>query len=104
MIGYLILAVLLIFIAVIALRTANFKPKPQPQISEEEVSFDKEKTIRALAEQVRCKTVSYSDPALEDDAEFEKLIGKLPELYPNVFKVCDFQQLPHRGLLFKWAG
>jgi len=104
MIGYLILAVLLIFIAVIAIRTANFKPKPQPQISEEEVSFDKEKTIRALAELVRCKTVSYSDPALEDDAEFEKLIGKLPELYPNVFKVCDFQQLPHRGLLFKWSG
>jgi len=104
MIGYLILAALLVFVAVIAVRTANFKPKAQPPISDEEVSFDKDAAISALAELVKCKTISYSDHALEDDAEFEKLIGKLPALYPNVFKVCDFQQLPDRALLFKWSG
>ena len=104
MIGYLILAALLVFVAVIAVRTANFKPKAQPPISDEEVSFDKDAAISALAELVKCKTISYSDHALENDAEFEKLIGKLPALYPNVFKVCDFQQLPDRALLFKWSG
>jgi len=104
MLGFLILAALLIFVAVIAIRTANFKPKPQPETNNEEIVFDKDSAVNALAELIRCKTISYSDPALEDDAEFEKLIAKLPELYPNVFKVCDFQQLPHRGLLFKWAG
>ena len=104
MIGYLILAAVLVFVAVVAVRTANFKPKPQPPICDEAVSFDKDAAISALAELVKCKTVSHSDPALEDNAEFEKLIGKLPELYPNVFKTCDFQQMPHRGLLFKWAG
>ena len=104
MFGYLILAALAVFIAVVAVRTANFKPKEQPPISDEEISFNKERTIEALAELVRCKTVSYSDPSLEDDAEFEKLIAKLPELYPNVFATCEFQQMPHRGLLFKWAG
>ena len=104
MLGILILAALLVFVAVIAIRTAAFKPKPQPSINDEEVTFDKDGATAALAELVKCKTISYSDHALEDDAEFEKLIEKLPGLYPNVFKVCDFQQLPHRGLLFKWPG
>ena len=104
MIGYLILAVVLVFVSVIAVRTANFKPKPQPEISNEEITFDKDGATAALAELIRCKTISYSDHSLEDDAEFEKLIAKLPGLYPNVFKVCDFQQMPHRGLLFKWPG
>ena len=102
--GYLILAALLVFVAVVAVRTSNFKPKEQPPISDEEITFDKDAAVAALAELVKYKTISYSDPALEDDAEFEKLIGKLPELYPNVFATCDFRQMPHRGLLFKWAG
>ena len=104
MFGFLILAALLVFVAVIAIRTATFKPKPQPALSDEVINFDKDAAVSALAELVKCKTISYSDASLEDNAEFEKLIAKLPELYPNVFKVCDFQQLPHRGLLFKWAG
>ena len=91
--GYLILAALLVFVAVVAVRTSNFKPKEQPPISDEEITFDKDAAVAALAELVKCKTISYSDPALEDDAEFEKLIGKLPELYPNVFATCDFRQI-----------
>ena len=104
MLGYLILAALLVFVAVIAIRTAGFKPKAQPAINDEVISFDKDSATAALAELVRCKTISYSDPSLEDDAEFEKLIDKLPGLYPNVFAACEFNQLPHRGLLFKWPG
>ena len=104
MIGYLILAALLIFVAVIAVRTIRFKPKAQPPISNEEISFDRDGAVDALAELVRCKTISYTDHSLEDDAEFEKLIAKLPALYPHVFKTCDFQQLPDRALLFRWPG
>ena len=104
MFGLLILAALAVFIAVVAVRTSNFKPKPQPATNDEEIVFDKDGATAALAELVKCKTISYSDPALEDDAEFEKLIAKLPGLYPNVFATCDFKQMPHRGLLFKWPG
>lgn len=104
MIGYIILGMIVVFLAVVLIRTANFKPKPQPEISQEEVSFDKEGAVSSLAELVKCKTVSYSDHALEDDAEFEKLIAKLPGLYPNVFKACEFRQLPDRALLFRWPG
>ena len=104
MFGWLILAAVLAFVAVVAIRTLRFTPKPQPQLSQEAVEFDKDAAIDALAQLVRCKTVSYNDKSLEDDAEFEKLISLLPVLYPNVFSGCEFRQLPDRGLLFRWPG
>ena len=104
MIGSVIAVLIAAFFAVVIVRTLRFKPKAQPEISKEEVSFDRSGAVEALAELVKCKTVSYYDHSLEDDREFEKLIAKLPALYPNVFAACDFQQLPDRGLLFKWPG
>ena len=104
MIGYIILGIVALFFAVVLIRTAQFKPKSQPVTAAGEVSFDKDAAVQSLAELVRCKTISYSDHSLEDEAEFEKLIAKLPGLYPNVFQTCDFQQLPDRALLFRWPG
>ena len=104
MLGYLILAALALFIAVAAVRTACFRPKPQPEHSREEIVFDKDAAVDALAQLVRCKTVSYNDHAMEDEGEFRKLIALLPELYPQVLRVCSFQQLPDRALLFRWRG
>ena len=96
--------VLLIFLAVILIRALCFKPKAQPSVDQAPVEFDKERATEALRSLVRCKTVSYRDPALEDDAEFEKLIDSLPSLYPNVFAKCTMQRMPDRGLLFHWKG
>ena len=104
MIGYLILAAFLLFIAVIAVRTVRFTPKPQPEISDEAFPFDRDAAVDALAQLVRCKTVSYNDHSLEDDGEFEKLISLLPTLYPRVFEVCSMDRLPDRGLLVRWPG
>ena len=104
MIGYGILALVLAFVAIIVIRTVRFTPKAQPALSEEVVTFDKEKAVDALAQLVRCKTISYNDPSLEDDAEFDKLIALLPALYPNVFANCTLEQLPDRALLFRWEG
>jgi len=104
MFGWILLAVLILFVAVVAIRTARFTPKPQPSLSEETVEFDKDAAIDALTQLVRCKTISYNDKALEDDAEFEKLISLLPGLYPKVFETCEFQQLPDRALLLRWPG
>ena len=104
MFGSVLLGIFAVFFAVVLVRTMKFKPKAQPAISDEEITFDKEGAVNALAELVTCKTISYYDHSKEDDGEFEKLIEKLPALYPNVFRTCDFQQLPDRGLLFKWPG
>lgn len=99
------LAVLLVvFIAFLVVRAAAFKPKNNVKVQENEEAFDKDVVINRLAELVKCKTISYSDKSLEDNAEFDKLIALLPKLYPNVFKVCQYNEMPDRALLFKWKG
>ena len=104
MFGYLILALLALFVIIVAVRTIRFTPKAQPTISNEEYAFDKDAAVDSLAQLVRCKTISYNDHSLEDDAEFNKLIALLPTLYPRVFDVCSFNQLPDRALLLRWPG
>ena len=95
---------LAVFLAVVLIRTAMFRPKKASEINDSPVSFDEAAATDALAALVRCKTVSHVDPQQEDDAEFEKLIALLPTLYPRVFDVCSFQQLPDRALLLRWPG
>lgn len=97
-------ALIVAFLAVLVIRACSFKPKAQPEPDTEEVVFDEDRAAAALCELVKCKTVSYRDSSLEDDAEFEKLIALLPSLYPNVHRVCEFTKLPDRGLLFRWRG
>lgn len=99
-----VLYFVLVLLAVILARTLMFTPKRAEQKEFEQIEFDREAAVNALAELVRCKTVSYYDSALEDDAEFEKLIGKLPKLYPNVTAQCGMQRMADRALLFHWKG
>ena len=102
--GYIILGIVVLFFAIVLIRTALFVPKKQTQSQPESVEFPQEAAIHALAELIKCKTISYHDHTLEDDAEFEKLIAMLPSLYPRVFDVCSFNQLPDRALLLRWPG
>jgi len=100
----LILYVLLVFLVVILMRAFVFRPKAAENKEYAAVTVDADSAIYALSELVKCKTVSYTDSSLEDNTEFEKLINKLPELYPNVWANCPLTKLPGRALLFKWQG
>ena len=104
MIGYIILGIIVVLLAVILIRTAAFKPAPEKEQSFEEISFDKDGAVDALAQLVRCRTVSFDDHSKEDDAEFRKLLDLLPGLYPKVFKTCEYTELADRGILFHWKG
>ncbi len=99
-----VLIAFLLLLAVLLIRTLLFTPKPQPALSQETVTVDGDAATAALQQLVQCKTISNNDSALEDEKEFQKLIDLLPALYPNVFAVCSFEQLPDRGLLFRWPG
>ncbi len=101
---YIVLALIVVLLAVILVRTAGFKPKAEEAVDYCTEEFDKDKVITNLQTLVRCKTISYWDHSLEDDAEFQKLIDALPGLYPNVYKVCSVQELGDRSLLFHWKG
>ena len=97
---WLILAALAVLVAVVLVRTVRFTPGPAPTVPAGEETIDRDKAVENLRTLVRCRTVSNTDRALEDEAEFEKLVHTLPELYPNVFKVCKFERLEDRALLF----
>jgi len=99
-----LLAALGIFLAVVLIRAAAFKPPVAEKSDRIEENFDKEAAIHALGELVKCKTVSRYTHEEEDDAEFEKLIALLPKLYPNVFNTCTLTKMEDRGLLFRWQG
>ncbi len=100
----LIPAALCVLLTVALFRALTFTPKKQPEIDQTDVTFDIDRPIETLRALIRCRTVSYRDPALEDDAEFEKLIALLPSLFPNVARVCETERLPDRALLFRWKG
>ena len=97
-------AIILVFVAVVIIRTLKFTPKAIPEADGTTIAFDKEKAIEDLSRLVRCKTISRIDHVGEDDTEFDKLTGMLPELYPNVYSKCEFKSFPDRGLLYKWEG
>ena len=101
---WIILAVLVVLLAVVLVRTLAFRSKEGAAVQEGEETFDRDRAVDNLRRLVQCKTVSYKDASLEDDAEFEKLINLLPTLYPNVFATCSPQRLEDRGLLFCWKG
>ncbi|MBQ8620937.1 MAG: M20/M25/M40 family metallo-hydrolase [Oscillospiraceae bacterium] len=104
MAGLVILGIIALFFAIVLIRTLLFTPKAQPQSDPENVTFNRDAAVQALAKLVQCRTVSYNDHSMEDDAEFEKLIALLPDLYPRVFDICSVDRLPDRGLLFRWPG
>lgn len=101
---YIILALIVVFFAVVFIRTAAFRPKAEKPKTFEDVSFDRDAAVNALASLVRCRTVSDPDASREDSAEFDKLTGMLPHLYPNVTKTCTQTKLPGRALLYLWKG
>lgn len=101
---WIVLILLIVLILVVITRTLLFTPDKKMPNAPETIEFDRDAAIENLRKLVRCKTVSYYDKTLEDNAEFEKLIALLPKLYPNVSKVCEFEELPDRALLFRWKG
>lgn len=99
-----LLVVLAAFVTVLVMRTLQFKPEPQAPVAAPEETFDGDKAVSDLQALIRCKTVSYRDKSLEDEAEFAKLEALLPQLFPHVYQTCTFHRPGERSLLFHWKG
>ncbi len=104
MVGWIILGLVALFVAVLLVRTAMFRPKDETPAAPTEVEIDAQHAVESLAAMVRCKTVSYRDKALEDAAEFDKFRALLKQRYPNVHRVCTLERIGDSGLLYRWAG
>lgn len=103
-IAFIIIALVLIFIAVILIRTLAFTPIKNVETEPQEIKFNKERAVKNLQSLVRFKTVSYYDKEKEENAEFQGLIDALPSLYPKVFEICELSLLPDRAILLYWKG
>lgn len=84
MFGWIILAIVVAFLAVILIRAALFTPKDAGQTEFEPVDFDRDAAVASLAELIKCRTVSYNDSSLEDDAEFESSFPSFPCSSPTL--------------------
>ncbi len=106
MIGiYIALGIIALLVLFILVRTILFRASPIENISKEEITFDKEKAVSALSAMIKCKTVSNLNRANEDDIEFEKFKKLLPELFPNIYEKCEYEELDQgRALIYRYKG
>lgn len=99
-----ILILLAVLAAVLLFRAARLKQPPIQVLESSEEKVDAEKAVRDLQALIRCKTVSYREKELEDDAAFQQLYGLLPGMFPRVHQVCECFRPNDRSLLFRWPG
>ncbi len=97
-------SLVIVFIAVILIRTLLFKPEKCVDKKIDEIYTDTDRAVHSLCEMIKCKTVSNNDKSLEDENEFDKFKNILPILFPNVYSACEFHEVSDRALLFRWKG
>lgn len=101
---YVVLALLVIFFAVLCVNAAKCKVKEsQTQVKDFKLELNTEEKTENLAKLIRCKTISNKDESLVDQNEFIKFKKVLSELYPTVYKVAPPEDIAG-GLLFKIKG
>ncbi len=99
-----LLALLIVFLAIIVIRALCFRPAPETPVTPVPVTVDREKITADMVEMIRCKTVSYRDDSLVDRKEFEKFEKLLFDRYPAVTAAADFKKIGKTGLLFHIKG
>ncbi len=101
---WILLGLLALFLGVVLLRAALFRPRPEKTPDAAPLDFDRQKAIRDLQAMVRCRTISDRDRSREDEGEFERLLALLPGMFPHVYESCTLYQPDRRALLFHWKG
>lgn len=101
---YALLALVVIFLAVIFIRALLFKPKSQDFVESPKYDLDNEKIVNDMVEMIKCKTVSNRDEEKVDRAEFEKFENLLKERFPKVHSACKLQKIGKTGLLYLLEG
>lgn len=104
MIGWIVLAVIIVFIAVLLVRAALFNPHAEPDMVEDQITVNEEKVIQDMSDLIKCRTVSYQDKSLIDWKEYDKLKALLKERFPKVHKACVLEEIGATGLLYYLKG
>ncbi len=101
---WILLGLLALFLAVVLIRAALFRPIPENAPNTAPVKLDRQKAIDDLQAMIQCRTVSDKDPAKEEEGEFQKLYDLLPKMFPHIYKACTLHRPASRALLYHWKG
>lgn len=99
-----VIAAALCLVTVVVVRACAFRPRTKKTVAEAKVYFDGDRAVAHLQEMLRCKTVSYRDPSLVDEAEFERFRNLLVQLYPKVHARCKKERIGKSGILYYLPG
>jgi len=99
-----LLTILLVWAAVVLLRTLQFKPEKIDPANPENLTLDEEKITADMAAMIRCKTISYRDESLVDWAEFDKFQELLKERFPLIHQAASLEKIGKTGLLYQIPG
>lgn len=104
MAGFMILFIIFVFIAVLLIRAAMYRPFPEPEMMQGEIRVDEAKIVQDMSDLIKCKTISYQDKSLIDWKEYEKLHELLRERFPRVHEACTLEKIGNTGLLYHLKG
>jgi carboxypeptidase PM20D1 len=104
MAGFIFLGIFILFMALILIRAAMYKPYAEPDILTDDIKTDREKIVADMVEMIRCKTVSYYDSEKTDWDEFRRFQELLKERYPLLHKACTLKKIGKTGLLYYLKG
>lgn len=104
MMGWILLALVIFFFAVLAVRAARFQPAKVQTAAPTPCNVDRTTAVEHLAEMVKIPTVSSADPQKFDEAQFAAFRALLRKQYPKVFAACTYEEFDHTEMLFHWRG
>ncbi len=104
MVLYVLLAALVVFFAIIAIRTIAFKPANEEAVAPSQVKLDEGRVARNMQAIIQMKTISYLNKSLEDKHAFEAFPELLKKLYPRLHEKLTQEHIGDRGLLYRWPG
>ncbi len=103
-IGWIVLTLLVCFLAVLVVRALRFTPNQRAVPATTPVAVDEAAAIAHLQEMIRQKTVSDVDESKMDKGQFEAFRQLLVRLYPTVHEKLKRELIGSNGLLYTWKG
>ena len=104
MIGWIVLLLIVVFAAILLIRTLRFTPRPEQAVPATPIALNKEKITQDMIDMIRCRTISDPDPDQMDSAEFLRFQRLLQDRFPLIHSRCTLRQLGLNGLLYHLPG
>jgi carboxypeptidase PM20D1 len=98
------LALILVLIAVVVVRTLMFTPPPVSSVQDAPVTMAGDQAARHLAEAIRFRTISRQEPDAGDMAAFDGFKSWFDTTYADALAVMDKEMVAEHTILLRWQG